>query len=94
MWLCLCVTTGTEWDSGLSNLGIDERWWVAGGGFLRPELKISPCIPGYCVYVEGVCPIPSKVEDTRNGPAWFWRTSEVMGTKTWKHTISSWSNLY
>lgn len=38
----------------LSNLGIDERWWVAGGGFLRPELKISPCIPGYCVYVEGV----------------------------------------
>ena len=52
-------------------------------------------MPGYCVVGEGgVSPTPAKGKDTRTGPAWFWRTSEVMGTKIWKHTISSWSILY
>ena len=32
MWLGMCITPSTEWDSGLSILGIDERFCVAGGG--------------------------------------------------------------
>jgi hypothetical protein len=42
IWLWVCITPDTEWDSGLCNLGIDERWWVAGGGVSRLELKFSP----------------------------------------------------
>ena len=28
IWLCMCITSGTEWDSGLSNLG---HWWQGVG---------------------------------------------------------------
>ena len=27
MWLCMCITPGTEWDSELTNLGTDDRVW-------------------------------------------------------------------
>ena len=38
----MCITPGTEWDSGLSILGIDERWWVAEGRGLQARTEVLP----------------------------------------------------